>query len=187
MNMRSIVLLVLLTTISSKWAFGDQLQFTNIVKASIEFREESKESAHYPHLLLIYLHLENLHDSGVTWVCNPVSDINAELLDSKSNPVAQAPAAASIISSDGSYMIPYHSQLDWMISHQGISMMGDLKNSYVLMVGGKGWLIPRNSIASYSLKLTIRGLPWTQHITTAVKRDRAVLFDLPLTTIKIKE
>lgn len=186
MNMRSIVLLVLLAIISSSWAFGDQLQLTNTVKASIEFREESKESAHYPHLLLVYLRLENLHDSDVTWVCNSVSDIDAELFDSKGNSVAPPPSAASITSNERAYMIPYHSQLDWMIAHQGISMMGDLKNSCALMVGGKGWLIPRDSIASYSLKFTIRGMPWTQHVTTAVKRDRAVLFEMPLTTIKIK-
>ncbi len=179
--MRAIAFVVLLTIISSSWSFGGQVQLTNVVKASLEFREETKESAFYPHLLLIYLHLENLYDSDVDWVCNSVNDIDVELFDAKGNLVAHPPLSASITSNEQSYMIPYHSQLDWMIAHQGISMIGDLNNSYALMIGGKGWLIPVASIASYSLKVRVR------RMITAGEQEKSVLFDVPRTAIVIKQ
>ncbi len=179
------VLPLLIVAISCASSFGAQLQITNVVKASICFQEESKTSSNSPDVILVYLHLENLHDSDVTWVCNSVTDIDADLIDPKGKVVPQSPSAADIMSSSRAYMLPYHSQLDWMISHGGISMARKT-DLYALMVAGKGWLLPKKDINAYSLSVRVRGEPWTQYTMGHTGRDQKVLFEIPPSRIRIK-
>jgi hypothetical protein len=189
--MRSLLLFFVLVAMPWTQVLGGKVQLTNVVKASLLFREESQPSAHYPHLLRVYLCLENQHDSDVTWVCNSVIDVEAELLDAKGKPVPPAPGAASILSNPRAYLLPYGSRLEWMLSHGGISMFhspekSDVQEECALMVGGRGWLIPRGSLASYSLKLRVRGWPWTRHETVARMRGENILFEVPPTPIVLK-
>jgi hypothetical protein len=68
-------------------ARADQLQFANVVKASLVFRDDFNPANHYPHVLKVFLRLENVHDSEVSWVANAVTGIDAELLDADGRPV----------------------------------------------------------------------------------------------------
>jgi hypothetical protein len=187
-------LLLIFTLAATPWArsFAGQIQFTNVVKATLMFREESVPSAHYPHLLHVYLCLENKYDSDVIWVCDSVDDVEAELLDAKGNPVPQPAGAMSIQSNPSSYRLPYGSRLDWMVSlNGGISMFHDPKKTdgkeeCALIVGARGWLIPRDSLASYPLKLRVKGWPEERREEVAHRGGATVLFEVPPTAILIK-
>ena len=134
--------------------------------------------------LRIYLTIKNTHDSDLIWVGKSVFDIDAQLVDENGHPVKSPPTVASIQDSDQVMCIPYGSTLDWMISHSGISMIGDLENNVAVVVGGKGWLIPIESMGKHSLKISVRGLPaWARHANTSNITYRALLFDTPFTPI----
>jgi hypothetical protein len=183
--MRSLVLMLSLVALPWSWARAE-VQLTNAVKASIAFREESNPSAHYPHLLRVFLCLENRHDSDVTWVCNAVEDVEAEILDREGKPVPCPPSAASIPSNPYAYLLPYGSRLEWLISHGGISMLRETKDKCALIVGGRGWLLPRDSLSSYSLRVRVRGWPWTHHENSARTGGQKILFEVLPTPIVIK-
>jgi hypothetical protein len=86
------------------------------------------------------------------------------------------------------FVLPFGSRLDWLISHSGgFSMLGGLSNSYALMVGSKGWLIPIDAAASYSLRIRLRGHPWTGALVQAELGSPEVLLDLPPTRINLGE
>ena len=147
--MRSLVptVLALVCALSAR---ADEIQFSKVVKASLVFRDDFDATRRYPHILKVFLRLDNAHDSDVSWVANSTNGIEAELLDTAGNPVPQTPSAASILSNSHPYRLPFGSRLDWLVSHGGISMMGDAKDKYALMVGGRGWLIPIEMVGSYS-------------------------------------
>ena len=115
--------------------FCDELALTQVVKASLVFKVESKPNEYFPTrpmeqypYLLVYLHLENLHDSNLSWVTDSVTDVEAELLDSNGHAVtfpSGGAFAASILSSTRAYSLPYGSKMDWLISHGGVSMVGN--------------------------------------------------------------
>jgi hypothetical protein len=157
-------------------ARAEQLDLSKVIKASIVFRAETDQS--HPHVLRVYLVLENLHDSDVTWVSNKVEDVEAELIDSDGRQVAQSSSAASVGSNSTTYLLPYGSRLEWMISHGGINVMAEAKNKYLLSVGGKAWLLPVRSISSYSIRIRLKGKPWGRHPDT-------ILLDIPVTPITI--
>ena len=54
------------------------------------------------------------------------------------------------------------------------------------MVGSRGWLIPRDSLSSYSLRLRVRGWPWTRSEMIAPAGGGKVLFDVLATKITVK-
>jgi len=174
--LRTLAIATIFVIVGPLLARAEQLDFSKVVKASIVFRAETDPS--HPHVLRVYLVLENLHDSDVTWVSNKVADIKAQLIDSKGKPVAQPSQAWSIGSNPYTYMLPYGSRLEWMISHGGISVMADTKNKYLLSVGGKAWLLPVRSISSYSIRIQLKGKPWGRH-------PNQVLLDIPVTPIKV--
>jgi hypothetical protein len=184
--MKKLIGTLLITLVPWSQSFGSELPFTNAVKASLVFEEESNPAEHYPHVLLVYLHLENVHDSDVNWECDSINGVEAILLDSKGNAVPHPPSNASVISGPKTYLLPYRSRLDWLISHGGISMMGNLKENVALIVGGTGWLIPRSSLSSYSLKLRVTGSPWARSVPRGGKQKPAILFDIPGTRIVIQ-
>ena len=84
-----------------------------------------------------------------------------------------------------------HDRLDWMISVNGISPQGDTVNQYVLTIGNKAWLIPRDSISTYSLKLTVRGIPWTEKVSSEIEQhlphNFPILLDLSATPISLSD
>ena len=166
-------------------SMGEQTEFPKLVEASLRFEQYAGASTHYPNLLIVYLQLKNLHDSNLTWACDPIIDIEIEVIDSSGEPLPKPLSAASIGCNTMGYMIPYGSQLDWMISHGQLSMIGDVEQSYALMVGSEGWLIPKDKIESYSVKMTVRGMPWSKDADSR-GRKKTVLFDIPLTPIIIK-
>lgn len=140
-------------------AKAEENSFAKNVKASLVFRDEINRTNGYPHVLKVYLRLDNVHDSQITWLTDKVRGIKAELLDASGIPVPQPPSACSIQSSSDLFLLPYGSSIEWLISHGGVSMSGDTKNNYAVMVGGQGWLIPINSAASYRLRISLFGLP----------------------------
>lgn len=178
--MRSLIPTVL-TLLFSFPVMADEIQFSKVVKASLVFRDDFDASRSYPHILRVYLRLDNVHDADVTWVANPTTGIEAELLDFTGRAVPQPPQAASIPSNNTAYRLPYGSRLDWLITHGGISMV-DAHNKYALMVGGRGWLIPRDSLSSYSLRIRLRGVPWT---TMEHHPGAKLLLDIPSTKLEI--
>jgi len=175
--------LILLSSLSST---AEEISFAKVVKASLLFRDDfNAERLMYPHILNVYLRLDNLHDSNVTWVANGVEGVEAELLDAAGKPVPHPPVVASIQSNTYSYMLPVDSRLDWLISHGGISMIGDAKDKYALMVGCQGWLIPIETAESYTLRIRLHGLPWTGTDIEIKNVPLKLLLDLPPTKIKV--
>jgi len=163
------------------------LPFSRVAKASLAFRlDTSTMPYHYPHTVLVFLRLENQHDSDVTWVCNSVAGIEADLFDSKGHPVTQPTSAGSVPSAWRTYLLPFGSSLDWLISHGGIAMMGDAKENAALIVGDRGWLLPMKTLSSYSLKIRVKGLPWASSDWAADKQPKKLLFETPQTNIVIK-
>lgn len=182
--MRSLVaaVLVLISAIS---AIADEGHFANVVKASLVFRDDFDATRRDPHILKVFLRLDNAHNSEVSWVANVVRDIEAELLDADGKPVPGPPSAGSIQSSVRPLHLPSGSRLDWLITHGGVSMMSDGTDKYVLIIGGKGWLIPIESVGSYSLRVRMHG-----HLgTSALRREQfgqpKLLLDLPPTKLEI--
>ena len=154
------------------------------VKASLVFREGSKTYG-YPHHLEVFLRIENTTNSDVYWYANSVEDIEAELLDSAGKPVPCPPSACSIMSNAWIYMIPHGSRFDWLISSGGISMWGsDLKKNYALMVGGQGWLIPFDSVHSYSLRIRLRGIPRVTSEKETKGMPKEILLEIPPTQLE---
>ena len=190
--MRTCIAVILFVLVSFTPSFGGDLQFTNAIKATLRFQEQSP-SVYYPHLIHVFLCLENVHDSDVTWMCDCREDIEAELFDSKGKPVEEPPSAASIMSNAFAYRLPYGSKLEWLISLDGgISMSGDKQKNYALIIGDRGWLIPTNAVLSYSLRVRVKGQPWddiSRNYSSSIKpqkKTESILFDLPPTPIVIK-
>ena len=175
---------IVLTVICSSPAIADTTGFSKAVRASLVFRDDYNPSRHYPRLLRVYLHLENVHDADVTWVANPEKGIEAELLDSRGIPVPQPPQAASIMSNPTAYRLPYGSRLDWLVTHGGISMVADLQDKYALMLGGRGWLIPKATVSTYSLRVRLRGVPWSSDVS---RSEATLLLDIPPTRLEIAQ
>jgi hypothetical protein len=174
-------ILIFLSLSSAK---AEQIKFSDAVKASLIFEDDFKEGRQYPHILNVFLRLENIRDGDLFWMANPVEGVEAELLDAKGKPAPEPPGAESIMSNPSFLLLPYGSRLDWLISHGGIGMVGDTKNSYALMVGGKGWLIPMTEIGSYTLRIRLRGLPWTRSDETKDGKLQ-LLLDLPPVKLEV--
>jgi len=162
------------------------LELQDVVKTSLIFETTQGSPKHYPNTIRVILRMENIHDSDVSWVSETGGGgFSAELVDEKGKLVPQPPSAASILSNPCSYVLPYGSRLDWLISSEGgISMIGDLKTNYALIIGGNGWLIPIEKLESYSLKISFRGRLWSRN--TEVKCSAYnILLNMSLTRIKI--
>jgi hypothetical protein len=168
-------------------AQADYAALASAVKASLVFRADYDAARHYPHILNVYLRLENSDDSSVEWVANRVTGIEAEVLDSSGQPVAQPSQAASIPSNPYSYLLPHGSRLDWLISHGGITLIDDPTNKYALVVGGRGWLIPIETASSYSLRIRVRGLPWVRADENPQTSNLKVLWDVPPTRLDVTQ
>jgi hypothetical protein len=167
-------------------ARADRLKFANVVKASLEFRDDFDATRrYYPHVLKVFLRLDNVHDGEVTWVASNVACIKAELLDADGKPVPRPPFASSIQYNLRPFNLPYGSRLDWLISHGGISMAADSTNKYALMIGGQGWLIPKESASSCSLRIRLFGRPWSSHVPRDEWGQLELLLDLPPTKLEI--
>jgi hypothetical protein len=182
--MRSLISAVWLL-ICALSAMADEIQFSNVVKASLVFRDDFDATRRYPHILKVFLRLDNAHSSDVFWVANASYGVEAELLNAAGNPVSPGPHAASIGSSAKAYMLPYGSRLDWLISHGGISLMADSKDKYALIVGSRGWLIPIETAGTYSLRIRLHGLPWTRTLKRAELGEPKLLLDLPPTKLEV--
>jgi len=177
-------ILALFSTLS---AIAGDVQFSRFVKASLVFRDDFDAARRYPHILKVYLRLDNIHDSDVSWVANTKNGIEAELLDPAGNPVSQPPGGMSVQSNAWAYRLPYGSRLDWLVSHGGISMAGDAKDKYALMIGCRGWLIPIETASSFSLRIRLRGLPWTSTVERTQLRQAELLFDLSPTKLEVSK
>lgn len=170
---------------------ADEDSFAKAVKASLVFQDSPDPENKFPHVLKVYLRLENIHDSDVTWSGDGVTGIEAELLDSEGKPASQPSggSAASIMFSTKLFMLPYGSRLDWLISHRGISMERDAKDSYILVVGGRGWIIPITDAKSYFLRIRFHGRPWVSpgaRIPLDMKaKESPLLLDIPPTSINV--
>ena len=149
------------------------------------FRDDFNSANHYPHVLKVFLRLENVHDSEVSWVANAVTGIDTELLDADGRPVPHPPTAASIPSNPRPFNLPYGSSLDWLISHGGVSMMADAANKYALVIGRQGWLIPIETAGSYTLRVRLRGHPWTSALSREQLGQPKLLLDLPPAKLEI--
>jgi hypothetical protein len=176
------LLSTVLTLVCALPARADEIPFSVAVKASLVFRDDFDAARRYPHILKVYLRLDNVHDSEVPWVANSTRGIEAELLDAAGKPAARGPQAASILSSESAYLLPFGSRLDWLVSHGGISLVGNATDKYALMIGGRGWLIPIETATSYSLRIRLRGLPWTR---AGEAHDLKVLLDIPPTRLEV--
>jgi hypothetical protein len=157
--MKDLITAAIVIVMNVTCAKGGENAFGKFVKGSVYFRDEFDATSRYPHILRVYLRLDNIGDSSLPWVSNNLEGIKAELLDAAGNPVEMPPSASSISFGTQLFLLPYGSRLDWLISHGGVSMAGDAKDKYAVMVGGHGWLIPIATAASYKLRISWYGLP----------------------------
>jgi len=174
-----------LTLVCAFSAIADEIQFSNVVKASLVFRDDFDVARRYPHILRVFLRLDNVHDSDVFWVANSVTGIGAELQDANGNPVPEATGFASVQSNPYAYLLPYGSRLDWLVSHGGVTMTDDAKDKYALMVGSHAWLIPIKTARSCSLRIRLRGLAWTRTAESADLQQPQLLFDVEPTKLEV--
>jgi hypothetical protein len=191
--MRSPLLTFLLAAMPFAGAFADQPPFDSAIKASLIFHEATNPACKDLHLVAVSVRLENLHTSDVTWIGDFNELVRAEVFDSKSNQLSQAPVSLRITSVIHAYSLPVHSRIEWPVSRDPdgfISVQDEVaaKGDYALMIGGNVWLIPADQVASCSLRLTVRGWPWIA--TTAApgwdwKSDQE-LFTIPATPILLK-
>ena len=174
-----------LTLLCALSARADEIQFSNVVKASLVFRDDFDATRRYPHILKVFLRLENIRDGEVSWVANAVTGIEAELLNADGKPVPHPPTAASVQSNPRPFNLPYGSSLDWLISHGGVSMMADAANKYALVIGRQGWLIPIEAASSYTLRVRLLGHPWTSDLRREFLGQPKLLLDLPPAKLEI--
>lgn len=186
MSTNRIITLVALSLSFVSHISAEQLSLDNATSATLTFEEQIDPNGSYSRVVLVFLNITNEHDSTISWICNPVRDIEAELILPKDITLPHAPTFASIQSSDTQQVIPYGSTLKWLISHGGISMIGDRGHCYALIVGGSGWLIPSDIVSSCALKIKVRGEPWSKSTQTREKQQRELLFDVSETPITIK-
>src|SRR5262245_21288913 len=85
-----------LTVICAISARAEEVQFSSAVKASLVFRDDFDPARRYPHMLKVFLRLENAHDSSVSWAADSVTGTEAELLDAAGKAVPEPGQAASI-------------------------------------------------------------------------------------------
>ena len=159
-------------------AVADELRLSDVVKASLVFQGDSNPTRHYPHVLRVFLRLQNAYNRDVTWVANDRIDIRAELFHADGRPVQSPPGFISIISNPTAHRLPYGSQLDLLVSSLGgVSLGGDFANTYVLIIGTRGWLIPIQALETSSLAVNVNGIPLTEDVFS---RDHPteVLFEL---------
>ena len=113
MRLRISTILILLCIFSAK---AEAPKFATVVRSSLIFRDDFDGKRQYPLVLQVFLRLENIHDSDVTWIANArsKSGLEAELLDAAGKPVPSGPQAVSIQSSMGgnSYRLPFGSRLE---------------------------------------------------------------------------
>lgn len=180
-----LLLLTLLTLVCAHPGMAGEVPFSKFVKASLVFHDDFDATRRYPHVLKVFLRIDNAHDSSISWVANSVSGLEVELLDATNTPVPDTPNAASIQSGWSAYFLPYGSRLDWLVSHGGVSMMGEAKESYALIIGGHGWLVPVATAGSYTLRIRLHGQPWTRSTDGADTRAAKLLLDLPPTKVEV--
>lgn len=166
-------------------AGAQEAAFSKLVKASLVFHDDFDAARRYPHLLKVFLRLENTHDADISWVGSGVSGIEAELLDAANKPVPNPPCAASVTSGVSAYLLPFGSKLDWLISHGGISMMGDTRDKYALVVGDRGWLIPVDAVSAYTLRVRLRGTPGRHPLKLPETFAAKLLLDLPPARVEV--
>lgn len=190
-NLMRFLLAMVMTVLAVTPAMAQQTEFSKRVRASLVFRKDPEGAKHYgyPHVLLVYLRIENISDSSIRWYGNSVTDIEAELLNQTAMPISTGPVVESITSGDSCYLLPSRSRLDWLISNGGITLGGDRRGKYALLVGGQGWLIPMDSAESYSLHVRLRGLPGlineSEVASMPKNMPREILLDVPPAPIEI--
>lgn len=182
--MRALVSMVPLLACSIH-AWADRPEFEGLVKASLVFQSDFDANRRYPHVLKVFLRLESVSTSDVSWVTAGARSIEAELLGPDGNPVRHPPSAASISSSTRPVVLTPGSRLDWLISHGGVSMAEDAVNKYALIVGGKGWLIPIDSVGAFSLRVRLFGHRAAGVLPREKLGKPGLLLALPPTKIEI--
>ena len=120
-------------------ALCDEPRFADVATVSMRYEltahppdgTEEDMARGYPNLLRVFLQIRNTHDSDLLWVGNSVRDIEAQLIDEDGQPVHTPPTFSSIQYNDQAMLIPRGSSLEWMISHMGVSMVGDRANEFM--------------------------------------------------------
>lgn len=163
---------------------AEERQFASAVRASLVFREEFNAKDVYSHSLQVYIRLENIYDGEVTWVADSFTGIQANLLDDDGKEVPQPPWAGNVASKPNARSLPYGSRLDWLISHKGWSMATDETNRIALEVGSASWLLPKDKLSTYKLRVSLYGVPWSRD-ETSNKIEH--LLDIPATKIDFTE
>ena len=182
--MRALLLMVLpaVCTLSME---AQEPPFAKVVKASLVFHEDFNASHRdYPHVLKAFLRLDNAWDSSVSWISDSVIDVEAEVFDAANKPVPTSQTVSSILTGSDFYFLPCGSRLDWLLSHGGVTLDGNVKNSYALVLGGRGWLLPIRQVGTYRLRVRLRGEPWATY-GDRTDKPRKLLLDLAPVKIKV--
>ena len=202
--MKRLFLSVLLLVATPLCAGAEKSDFPKQLKASVILREDTglafgkdhaeyaKAIKEYPHVLNVFLHLENVSSIDVDWVADSSGEaISAELTDANGRPVPEVGHMTSIMYNPTPYLLPYGSQMDWYVSGfnypvqpKGAKPVG--KDVYVLSINGRLWLIPIKTASTYTLRLKLYGFPWTNRLPEEPPRKkRQLLLELPPTKIII--
>jgi hypothetical protein len=156
--------------------------FSKIVKASLVF-EEPLDGPY----LRVYLRLEDVGYSNISWSCDSVFGIEAEMFDANGKPMHDAAVAESIVSGRVRYLLPAGSKLDWLISHGGMSGVDPTGKNYAVEVGGKIWWIPKDDTRSYALHVRLTGVPDADSADEPGPGREKRLVDLPAQKIVVNK
>jgi hypothetical protein len=68
-------------------------------------------------------------------------------------------------------------------------MAKNVKDFYLLEVGGTPWLVPIDKAGSYSLRIRLFGIPWAHADRWMSERDnsRELLLEIPATKLDIRK
>ena len=175
------IALMLAWTVSSMTK--EKPYYSHFVKASLVFREDLDASRGYPHALNAYLRLSNIVTLDVTMVIRTDNGIQAELLDADGKTV---PEDAHIASSDLIYL-PSRSNREWLLPNHLVNVDNNSNDSYALIVGSHGWLIPVKNVSSYSLRIRLRGDPSARSPLKNDDHNTKLFLDVPPTKIQLSK
>lgn len=170
-------------------AMAKEPELSKLVKASLVFCEDPQASrqGRYPHVLQVFVRIENTSDSVLQWVFVP-GDAETELLDSAGKRAWQGRGTGCFLGNHKAYSLSPGSYVDCLISQGGAHWSmegGGSTGDYALIVGRQGGLIPIKSAESYSLRVRLRGIAGVKSVREIEGKSVETLLEIPPTKLKI--
>ena len=102
-----------LSVVCALTAMADEIQFSKVVKASLVFRDDFDATRRYPHILKVFLRLDNAHDAFVAVDAGYLAAIASDFLGASGTFVARYHAVTHTVSVALTFRLPnFPSRLD---------------------------------------------------------------------------